>query len=125
MPNLPSSGALPKRASGFAGNLDEIIRKQQEELDKYARRLRLLTLSSPSSQIPSQTTQSRGRPLSRERGSGVSFAGTPQRSRHTSPSSEDDGGNDHDREISKKDNDTVRVLLSSQSHGLQYNLCKD
>jgi hypothetical protein len=36
MPNLPSSGALPKRASGFAGNLDEIIRKQQEELDKYA-----------------------------------------------------------------------------------------
>ena len=33
------------------------------------------------------------------------FCGTPQRSRHTSLSSVDDGGNDNDREISKKDND--------------------
>jgi len=44
---------------------------------------------------------------------GKLFVGTPQRSRHTSPSSEDDGGNDDEREISKKDNDTVRVILSS------------
>jgi hypothetical protein len=112
MPNLPSSGATNRGASRYSGNLDEVVRKQQKELDKYARQLRLLTLNSPSSRIPSQT-QYRGRPSSRERGTGVSFAGTPQRSRHTFPSSEDDGGSDNDREISKKDNDTVRVVLSS------------
>ncbi len=129
MPNLPSSGATSRGASGHAGSLDEIVRQQQEELEEYARQLRLLSQNSPNSRIPSQF-QYRGRPSSRERGNGVSFAGTPQRSRHTSPSSEDDGGNDNDREISKKDNDTVRVVLSSHrdialdlGRGMVYSNC--
>jgi len=66
--------------------------------------LRVLNQYSPPSR-----TQTRGRPSSRER---VSFSGAPSRSRHTSPSSEDDGGIDDDREISKKDNDIVKVILS-------------
>jgi hypothetical protein len=112
MPNLPSSGAASRGESGYADPLDEFTRRQHEELEEYARQLRLLNQKSPNFRIPSQT-QYRGRPSSRERGTGVSFAGTTQRSRHTFPSSEDDGGNDNDREISKKDNDTVRVVLSS------------
>ncbi len=35
----PSSGTIPRGASGFAVNLDEIVRQQQEELDDYARKL--------------------------------------------------------------------------------------
>ncbi len=100
IPNLPSSGTTSRGASGYAGSMDEFIRKQHEELEEYARQLRLLNQNSPNSRISSQS-QNRGRPFSRER---VSFADAP---------SEDDGGNDDDREISKKDNDTIRVVLSS------------
>ncbi len=86
MPNLPSSGATSRGASGHADPHDEFIRKQQEELDDIAQRMRILKQYSPPSQ-----TQTRGRPSSRDR---VSFAGAPSRSRHMSPSSEDDGGID-------------------------------
>ena len=66
--------------------------------------MRLLNqYSSPS------RTQTRGRPSSRER---VSFDGVPSKSRHTSPSSEDDDGVDDDRDISRKDNGTVKIILS-------------
>jgi hypothetical protein len=104
MPNLLSSGATSRGASGHADPYDETRRKQQEELDDIARRLRQLNQNSPPSQ-----TQIRGRPSSRER---VSFAGTPSRSRPTSPSSEDDGGIDDDGDISRKDRDTVKIILS-------------
>jgi len=111
MPNLPSNGALPKGVSGFAGNFDDFVKKQQEELDEYAQKFRFLTQSSPSSRIPTQATQSRVRPLSRERGSGVSLAGTRKKSNYTSPSSEDDGGNDDEREISKKTMTQLKLSL--------------
>jgi hypothetical protein len=45
------------------------------------------------------------------------FCGTPQRARHTSLSSLDDGGNDDDREISKKENDKEERQL--MEHTLQ------
>jgi hypothetical protein len=37
MPNLPSSGATSRGASGHADPNDQFIRKQQEELEEYAR----------------------------------------------------------------------------------------
>jgi hypothetical protein len=61
MPNLPSSGATSRGASGHADPHDEFIRKQLEAFDDIARRLRSLNQYSPPSR-----TQIRGRPSSRE-----------------------------------------------------------
>jgi hypothetical protein len=77
-----------------------------------AQRRRLLDQYNPSPRVSSQGAQPSNRSPSRERGSGVSFAGTRQKPNSTSPSSEDDGGNDDDREIDKKDNEAVKVILS-------------
>jgi hypothetical protein len=86
--------------------------ENNKRLDNMAQRRRLLALYNPSPRVSSLGAQPRNRSPSRERGSGVSFAGTRQKPNYTSPSSVDDGGNENDRELDKKDNEAVKVILS-------------